>query len=170
MECFDIIETFHGSPSLCQGNVHGLHSSALQKEKTPSKKQKVNLWMDNPLLFCQQPPKFLHFLPECPSNFASIIVSMLLGVSMGDIGSNISSHLVILFKNHTNSYLSQAFSFTYSSSPYESQQRLSGTKARNGWEESVATSGSSGLMALEVVMKLEELLKHRVSGSLWKMN
>ena len=78
--------------------------------------------MDNPLLFfCQQDLKFLHFLPECPSNFASIKVSMLLGVSMGDIGSNISSHPVILFKNPTNSYISQAFSFTYSSSPYESQ-------------------------------------------------
>ena len=89
-----------------------------------------------------------------------------LRVSVGHIGSNISSDLVILFKNHTNSYISQAFSFTYSSSPCESQQRLSGTEARNGWEESVATSGSSGVMALEVVINFEEFLKHHVPGSL----
>ena len=58
-------------------------------KKKPSKKQKVNFWMDNPLLFfVNNPPKFLHFLLECPSNFESIKVSMLLGVGMGDIGSN----------------------------------------------------------------------------------
>ena len=88
----------------------------------------------------------------------------------GSYSSNISSHLVILFKNHTNSYISRAFSFTYSSSPYESQQRLSGAEARNGWEESVATSGSSGVMALKVVMNFEEFPKHHVPGSLWKKN
>ena len=93
-----------------------------------------------------------------------------LRVSMGHIGSNVCSDLVILFKNHTNSYISQAFSFTYSSSPYESQQRLSGTEARSGWEESVATSRSSGVMALEVVINFEEFPKHHVPGSLWTKN